>query len=78
MIEVEAYRALAERAALGRPIAAIEAPDQWYLKGGLSQAALQVLLGYQLSAARRIGKLLLLETCSPEGAAGPCSAYASG
>jgi formamidopyrimidine-DNA glycosylase len=71
MIEVEAYRALAERAALGRPISAVEAPDQWYLKSGLVPAALQVLLGYQLSAARRVGKLLLLETCSPEGTAGP-------
>jgi len=71
MIEVEAYRALAERAALGRPISAVEAPDEWYLKRGLVPAALQVLLGHQLSAARRVGKLLLLETCSPEGTPGP-------
>ena len=71
MIEVEAYRALAERAALGRRIAAVEAPDAWYLKRGLVPAALEVLLGCQLSAARRRGKLLLLETCGPDGTAGP-------
>ena len=33
--EVESYRALAERAALGRRIAAVDAPDAWYLKRGL-------------------------------------------
>ena len=53
MIEVEAYRDLAERAALGRQISAIETPDEWYLKRGLVPATLQELIGYQLSAARR-------------------------
>ena len=71
MIEVEAYRDLAERAALGRQISAIETPDEWYLKRGLVPATLQELIGYQLSAARRRGKLLLLETQGPDGAGGP-------
>ena len=66
MIEVEAYRDLAERAALGRQISAIETPDEWYLKRGLVPATLQELIGYQLSAARRRGKLLLLETQGPD------------
>ncbi len=71
MIEVEAYRALAERAALDRPIAHVEAPDGWYLKGGLTAEALSVLVGLHFSAARRRGKRLTLETAAPDGAPGP-------
>jgi formamidopyrimidine-DNA glycosylase len=71
MLEVEAYRALAERAALGRPISAVDAPDLWYLKRGLVPDAFQVLIGCRLSAARRLGKLLLLDTAGPDGVAGP-------
>lgn len=38
------------------------APDAWYLKGGLSAAALEeALTGRSFVAARRIGKLLLLD-----------------
>jgi formamidopyrimidine-DNA glycosylase len=71
MIEVEAYRALAERAALDRPIDAVEAPDAWYLKGGLTAEALSVLIGSHFSCAQRRGKLLTLETAGPEGDPGP-------
>jgi formamidopyrimidine-DNA glycosylase len=60
--EVEEYRALAERCALGRRIAAVDAPDAWYLKRGLvAEAARSALEGRQLLAARRRGKLLLLD-----------------
>lgn len=59
--EVEAYRRLAERA-LGRRVAAVDAPDAWYLKRGLDAAALaDALVGDEFLAARRIGKLLLLD-----------------
>ena len=71
MIEVEAYRTLAERAALDRPIAAVEAPDAWYLKGGLTAEVLSVIIGSHFSAAHRRGKLLTLETAGPDGTAGP-------
>jgi formamidopyrimidine-DNA glycosylase len=71
MIEVEAYRALAERAALGRPVGLVETPDPWYLKRGLVPAALEVLVGCRLTAARRRGKLLLLATAGPDAVAGP-------
>lgn len=71
MIEVEAYRDLAERAALSRPIAAVEAADAWYLKGGLTAEGLAVLVGSHFSAARRRGKLLLLDTAGPDGEPGP-------
>ena len=61
--EVEAYRRLAEQRALGRPIAEVIAPDAWYLKGGLDAAAVSAsLVGRRVETARRIGKLLLLDT----------------
>ena len=60
--EVEAYRTLAERL-VGRRITAVDTPDPWYLKGGLSADQLaSALVGQRISAARRIGKLLLLDT----------------
>jgi formamidopyrimidine-DNA glycosylase len=59
--EVEAYRRLAERLALHRPIATVAAPDAWYLKKGLTAGALEAaLIGRRFEAAERIGKLLLL------------------
>ena len=60
--EIEGYRALAEGGALRRRIAAVDAPDAWYLKRGLvAEAARSALEGRQLVAARRRGKLLLLD-----------------
>jgi formamidopyrimidine-DNA glycosylase len=59
--EVESYRRLAE-AALGRAISKVFSPDPWYLKGAATASSLRgVLVGHHLVAARRIGKLLLLE-----------------
>jgi formamidopyrimidine-DNA glycosylase len=64
--EVEGYRALAERDALGRVIAAVDAPDPWYLKRGLvAGAAVAALQGRQLVCARRRGKLMLLDAGLP-------------
>ncbi len=62
LIEVEYYRRLAERA-LGREVAAVLAPDPWFLKRGTTAAALEeAMVGRRLLAARRIGKLLLFDT----------------
>jgi formamidopyrimidine-DNA glycosylase len=59
--EIEQYRAAAE-AALGRRIASVDSPDQWYLKGGVTGDVLQrALVGRTFDDARRIGKLLLLD-----------------
>jgi formamidopyrimidine-DNA glycosylase len=61
MIEVEAYRRLAEKA-LGRTITAVDADDAWFLKRGVTQQALtDALAGRDFVAARRIGKLMLLD-----------------
>jgi formamidopyrimidine-DNA glycosylase len=63
--EVEAYRRLAERV-VGRRITAVSAPDAWYLKGGLDAAILAAAMETRsVTAARRRGKLLLLDTDGP-------------
>jgi formamidopyrimidine-DNA glycosylase len=60
--EVEAYRALAATTALGRPIAAVDVPDAWYLKGGIAAGSVNAALWARtFVAARRIGKLALLD-----------------
>lgn len=67
--EVEAYRRLAEERALHRDITAVDAPDRWYLKGGVDASTVTgALIGRRFTATRRIGKLLLLDT---DGGAGP-------
>ena len=60
--EIESYRRLAETA-VGRSIRSVKASDRWYLKSGTTAAALRrVLVGHRFTAARRLGKLLLLDT----------------
>src|SRR5687768_13182838 len=62
LIEVEAYRQLAELA-LERKITEVVAPDAWWLKGGLSADVLgDALLGRHFLVARRTGKRLMLDT----------------
>lgn len=66
-IEIELYRRLAERA-LHRTVAEVDAPDAWFLKGGLTGEALTVaVVGRRFAVARRIGKLLLLDTTAGDG-----------
>ena len=61
LLEIERYRQAAE-AAVGRTIAAVDAPDAWFLKGGLDAATLTAALRRRrVVGARRIGKLLLLD-----------------
>lgn len=60
--EVEAYRCLAEKA-LGRRVIGVDAADAWFLKGGATaEAVTAALVGRRFTAARRVGKLLLLDT----------------
>ena len=61
ILEIEYYRRVAE-VALGRPITAVHAPDAWYLKGDVDAPTLAAeLVGRSFVAARRRGKLLLLD-----------------
>lgn len=63
ILEVEQARALIEARALGRTIHSVHTPDPWYLKRGLTpDVAEAALVGRAVVAARRRGKLLLLET----------------
>ena len=59
------YRQVAQLA-IGHTICGVAAPDAWYLKGGATAAGLRrALVGREVTAARRIGKLLLLDTDGP-------------
>ena len=61
MLEVEAYRQLADRA-VGRRVASVDASDAWFLKGGITSRELaDALIGRQFSGTRRVGKLLLMD-----------------
>jgi len=61
LVEVEAYRRLAERV-VGRRVAEVVAPDAWYLKRGLDSATAEVVLtGATVAGTRRTGKLLMLD-----------------
>lgn len=65
ILEVESFRRAAEPV-VGRRIRTVHAPDKWYLKGGLDPATVtDALTGRRIEAARRIGKLLLLDTDGP-------------
>ena len=60
---MEAYRRLAAERALDREIAGVDAPDAWYLKGGIGAGEVHdALVGRRFTGARRIGKLLVLDT----------------
>jgi formamidopyrimidine-DNA glycosylase len=63
ILEVEQARAVLAEHALGRRVAGVHAPDAWYLKRGASAATVGAALGGRaFVAARRRGKLLLLDT----------------
>ncbi|MEZ5183806.1 MAG: DNA-formamidopyrimidine glycosylase family protein [Acidimicrobiales bacterium] len=61
MLEVEMFRRVAERA-VGRTIERVEAPDAWFLKGGIGPADVRAALGgATIRGTDRIGKLLLVD-----------------
>ena len=65
LLEIETYRRAAE-AVVGRRISAVHAPDEWYAKGDTSIDELRSALARRtICGARRIGKLLLLDTDGP-------------
>lgn len=63
ILEVEAARVVLEARALHREIARVHAPDDWFLKRGLTATGVRrALTGRRLERARRRGKLLLVDT----------------
>jgi formamidopyrimidine-DNA glycosylase len=71
ILEVEAARVVLDARALGREIARVHAPDAWFLKRGTTAAALRhALIGSSFTAARRIGKQIVLDTSTPSVSVG--------
>jgi formamidopyrimidine-DNA glycosylase len=65
ILEVESARALLAERALGRPVAKVYAPDAWFLKRGLTPRGVRAaLVGTEFTAARRRGKLILVDLSS--------------
>ena len=65
LLEVETYRQAADEV-VGRRIATVHAPDEWFAKGETTATELRrVLPGLTVRATRRIGKLLLVDTDGP-------------
>jgi formamidopyrimidine-DNA glycosylase len=63
ILEVEAARAVLEALALRREIAAVHAPDSWFLKRGTTSEALRAtLVGEAFTVARRRGKSMFVDT----------------
>jgi formamidopyrimidine-DNA glycosylase len=60
LLEVETYRRHAG-SAVGRTVAAVDAPDAWFLKGTTAPEVAAALVGRRIEAARRRGKLLVLD-----------------
>ena len=76
--EVEAYRRLAE-GALGRPVRDATVHDPRFVRGTTSaRAVVSRLRGATFTAARRHGKLLVLDVGAPPRAGGPMPAGAGG
>ena len=65
ILEVERYRRAAEPLT-GRTIRAVDAPDDWYLKRGLTPSeVIAALTGQRVAGVRRRGKLLMVDTDGP-------------
>ena len=60
-VEIEMYRRATEPV-VGRTVSAVRAPDDWFLKGGLTATEVaDAVVGQRVEAARRKGKLLVLD-----------------
>ncbi|MDA3041052.1 MAG: formamidopyrimidine-DNA glycosylase [Actinomycetota bacterium] len=65
-VEIEFYRRAAE-SAVGRTIESVDTPDAWFLKEGATpEAVTAACVGQVIVAARRRGKLLILDLDSGE------------
>lgn len=60
LLEVEVYRRQAATV-VGRTIDAVDAPDAWFVKGADPDEVAAALVGRRVDAARRRGKLLVLD-----------------
>ncbi|MEM7288653.1 MAG: DNA-formamidopyrimidine glycosylase family protein [Actinomycetota bacterium] len=65
-LEIELYRRAAE-ASLDREIAAVRIPVAAFVRNGPARGVRDALVGRRFGEARRVGKLLLLDTADTEG-----------
>ena len=70
LLEVETYRRQAE-AVVGRVVARVRAPDAWFVKGAEPADVEREVAGRTVTAARRRGKLLVLDLDGDPVAGGP-------
>jgi len=63
ILEIELYRRAAQPA-IGRPVTAVLAPDDWYLKRTDAVSVAAVCVGHEIADVRRHGKLLLADLSS--------------
>ncbi|MEM8922140.1 MAG: DNA-formamidopyrimidine glycosylase family protein [Actinomycetota bacterium] len=60
-VEIELYRRAVEPV-VGRTVSTVRADDEWFLKGGVTATDVHdALVGHTIEAARRKGKLLVLD-----------------
>ncbi|MBM43081.1 MAG: DNA-formamidopyrimidine glycosylase family protein [Actinomycetota bacterium] len=65
ILEAESYRRLAETV-VGRTVTAVEVPDPLYPRGGIESVGLAgALVGRRITATRRHGKVVLLDSGGP-------------
>jgi formamidopyrimidine-DNA glycosylase len=64
LLEVETYRRHAADV-VGCTIAGADAPDAWFVKGSAPEEVVAAVTGLQVAAARRRGKLLVLDLVEP-------------
>lgn len=69
LLEVETYRRHAA-AVVGSTIAGADAPDEWFVKGSAPTEVVAAVTGLRVVAARRRGKLLVLDLAEASGAVG--------
>jgi formamidopyrimidine-DNA glycosylase len=69
LLEVETYRRHAADL-IGSTIAGADAPDAWFVKGSAPTEVVAAVTGLRVAAARRRGKLLVLDLEEPSGTAG--------
>jgi formamidopyrimidine-DNA glycosylase len=72
LLEVETYRRQAEQV-VGRTVAAVDAPDAWFVKGTEPEAVVAAVTGQRVAGVRRRGKLLVLDLVDADSgdASGP-------
>jgi formamidopyrimidine-DNA glycosylase len=77
LLEVETYRRQAEHV-VGRSVAAVDAPDTWFVKGADPAEVVAAVTGRRVAGVRRRGKLLVLDLADPVNRPTPAGTRSGG